>query len=79
MREGLAVGRMAGGRHTATTEGKISRGGNRERMEYNHALATSNIHSNLLDALNEHEGGTASNYAFLQMDEDGDASEDEDN
>jgi hypothetical protein len=50
---GLADGRMAGHRHTTTNDGKKPRGRKRARMNYNHALATSDIHHDLLTALNE--------------------------
>ncbi len=40
---GLAGGRTAGKRHTATTEGKKARGGKGTRMEFHQALRYNNI------------------------------------
>jgi hypothetical protein len=42
---------MAGHRQTTTKDGKNPRGGKRVRMKYNHALETSDIHYDLLAAL----------------------------
>ena len=57
---GLANGRMAGHHHTTTNDGKKPRGGKRVRMDYNHALATSDIHNDLLTALDEFDEGLTS-------------------
>jgi hypothetical protein len=45
---GLAGGHTPGHRHTTTNDGKKPRSRKRMRMEYNHLLATSDIHPDLL-------------------------------
>jgi hypothetical protein len=46
-------------------------------MEYNHALATSDIHPDLLTALDEFDGDNTSLHYSLRFLEEGDESEDE--
>jgi hypothetical protein len=71
-------GRTAGHRHTATNDGKKQRGGKRVRMEYNHALATSDIHLDLLTALDEFdEDNTSLRYSLRLLEDGQDESEDE--
>jgi hypothetical protein len=75
---GLANGRTAGHRHTTTKDGKKPRSGKRVRMDYNHALATSDIHNDLLTTLDEFDEGLTSSHSSLALLEDGDdESEDE--
>jgi hypothetical protein len=50
---GLADGRTAGHRHTTTDAGKKPRGGKRVRTEYIYSQATSDIHPDLLTALDK--------------------------
>jgi hypothetical protein len=71
-------GRTAGHRHTATNDGKKQRGGKRVRMEYNHALATSDIHLDLLTALDKFdEDNTSLRYSLRLLEDGQDESEDE--
>jgi hypothetical protein len=69
---GLANRRTAGHRHTTTKDGKKPRGGKRVRMDYDHALATSDIHNDLLTALDEFDEGLTSSRYSLALLEDGD-------
>ncbi len=71
-------GRTAGHHHTTTKDGKKPRGGKRVRMDYDHALATSDIHNDLLTALDEFdEGFTSSHYSLALLEDGDDESEDE--
>ena len=71
-------GRTAGHRHIATNDGKKQRGGKRVRMEYNHALATSDIHLDLLTALDEFdEDNTSLRYSLRLLEDGQDENEDE--
>ena len=75
---GLANGRTAGHHHTTTKDGKKPRGGKRARMDYDHALATSDIHNDLLTAMDEFdEGLTSSHYSLALLEDGDDESEDE--
>ena len=75
---GLADGRTAGHCHTTTNDGKKQRGVKRVRMEYNHALATSDIHLDLLTTLDEFdEDDTSLRYSLRLLEDGQDESEDE--
>jgi hypothetical protein len=75
---GLANGCTAGHRHTTTKDGKKPRGGKRVRMDYDHALATSDIHNDLLTALDKFdEDLTSSRYSLALLKDGDDESEDE--
>ena len=68
---GLADVHTAGHRCTTTDTGKKPRGGKRVRAEYIHSQATSDIHPDLLTALEKfNEDNTSSRYS-LRLLEDG--------
>ena len=67
----LADGRTAGHRHTATNDDKKQRGGKRVRLEYNHTLATRDIHLDLLTTLDEFDKDNTSLHYSLRLLEDG--------
>jgi hypothetical protein len=74
----LANGRTAGHRHTTTKDGKKKKGGKRVRMDYNHALATSDTHNDPLTALDKFDKGlTLSSYSLVLMEDGDNESEDE--
>ncbi len=69
---GLANGRTACHCHTTAKDGKKPRGGKRVRMDYDHALATSDIHNDLLTALDKFDEGLTSSRYSLALLVDGD-------
>jgi hypothetical protein len=66
---------MAGGHHTATTEGKETRGGKRMRMEFHQALRYNNILPELWAALVEHGRCITYKFALHQLEDANDSSE----
>ena len=77
---GLANGRTASHHHTSTKDGKEPKGEKTLRMDYNHTLATSDIHHDLLATLDkfdkDSEDKTSSRYSLALL-EDGDECDDE--